>query len=148
MGLFSENTRSNIPPRKIMKDVDVSTPKTESTTNKTPTNMLEAILAALGPVVSGVTGVFTSKNNLKAKQAEADKIVKEIDLETAKGKTEALKAALEVKKEEIARLETQDKANANIRAVLYVGGFALLGFFGWLLFGRTPKTTIQTPKSA
>lgn len=139
MGLFSKNdaTTKKIPTRKIISGVE----NNSNQESKPQSDMAAgAVLGVVSGLVSGVSSIWTSSNELKSKKAEAELLVKQIDLETAKGKNEVLVAALAVKKEEVARLEAQDKANANVRAIIYVGIFGVISFFAYLMF--SPKKTV------
>ena len=141
MGFQKDASTKKIPTRKITSGLDL---KTEDSTQKTKEPMAAgAIIGIISGVVSSVSSIWTSSTQLKTKKAEADLIVKEIDLESEKGKSAALVAALEVRKAELARLEAQDKANANIRGLIYAGIFATVGFIAYLMFA--PKKTITTP---
>lgn len=140
MGFQKDASTKKIPTRKITSGLDL---KTEVSTPKDEKMAAGAILGIISGVVSSVSSIWTSSTQLKTKKAEADLIVKEIDLESEKGKSAALVAALEVRKTELARLEAQDKANANIRGLIYTGIFATVGFIAYLMFA--PKKTITTP---
>lgn len=137
----SENPK-NIPLRKMTKGVETSSISTELTEKKPMA--AAAVLATITTAISSVSNIWSSRNNLKAKQAEADNIAKQIDLEEAKGRSQALVEALEVKKEEINRLEAQDKANANLRAVIYVGAFAVISFVAYLFLGKKQQPKLNS----
>ncbi len=159
MGLFQSKNASTkkIPTRKITSGLNVQNEESglnsqnEETglnsqneeSNKTKDPMAAAaILGVISGAISGVSSIWSSSNNLKSKRSEADLLAKEIDLESEKGKSATLLAALEVKKEEVQRLEAQEKANANIRGIIYAGAFLLVGFVAYLMFG--PKKQQKT----
>jgi hypothetical protein len=150
MGLFQSKNASTkkIPTRKITSGLNSQNEESglnskNKESNKTKDPMAAAaILGVISGAISGVTSIWSTSNNLKSKRAEADLLAKEIDLESEKGKSATLLAALEVKKEEVQRLEAQEKANANIRGIIYAGAFLLVGFVAYLMFG--PKKQQKT----
>ncbi len=93
-----------------------------------------AITQAVGGIAQSVSSVWTSNNELRIKKQELLTLEKEIDLESEKGKSAALVAALEVKKAEVLRLEAKDKANANVKGLVFGGIFLLVGFVSYLFF--------------
>ncbi len=92
------------------------------------------IISAISGISQSVSSVWTSSNQLKAKKQEIFTLEKEIELEDERGKNSALVAALEVKKAEVRRIESKEKANANVRAFIYGGFFLLFGFIFYIIF--------------
>lgn len=100
---------------------------------------MSAILAVLGPAISGIGNIFSATSNVKVTKLNIANAENELKLATANSRAAELQGIIDLEKAKLEKANDDARFSTNIKALGYVIVAGLVGY-GIYLFTKKKKT--------